>query len=146
MVGPVLTHTVCETNPTHYVRRMFTGLFGILITPAEMQDEGSPGIFFPQRDPSSRVLGISNDHVLRKDTTVDYKLKGAARQRVRLSDLCRYQRFLTEIKGIIATNITEAECLALNIVRLEEKPRRQGTKVAVEQQETNRADLTQLNK
>jgi len=27
---------------------MFTALFGILITPVEMQDEGSPGIFFPQ--------------------------------------------------------------------------------------------------
>jgi len=156
--GQSLMRKVPNCDPTHYVRRMFTASLCIPITPAEMQYdnvEGSLGFFFHENrtkdgKPSDRVLGVSTDHVLRKDTTVDYEFHGpgAPRQYVRLAGLRRYQRCLSEIKHIIGNNISEAKLLALNIVTSEEMPRSQKPEVAAKDEkylERIRGKLVKLN-
>jgi hypothetical protein len=121
--GPALLRVADDTNPTHYVRRLFTALLGMPITTAqrEVDDvQGSVGFFFHENmtkhgNPSARVLGVSNNHVLRSDTTVTYEFKGAgaARQYVRLAGFCRFQHALDEIKAWIARYVTDANRLAL---------------------------------
>ncbi|KAJ7900280.1 hypothetical protein B0H14DRAFT_3080626 [Mycena olivaceomarginata] len=125
LAGPALLRVADDTNPTHYLRRL-------------------------NGDPSARVLGVSNNHVLRQDTTVDYQFKGAGtpRQYVRLAGYRRFQRGLDEIKAVIAETVTDANRLALDIVRLEEKPESQDPEEAEEDQKAlkiKREELVKLN-
>ena len=71
-------------------------------------------------NPSDKVYGISNCHVLRKDTTVDYVLKrGAAKDHVHVCGMRRFQRGLDEITQAIADNVIEADFFARDIVGLQ---------------------------
>lgn len=158
LAGPALLRVADDTNPTHYLRRLFTALLGMPIATAERETEdaqGSVAFFFHENktrngDPSARVLGVSNNHVLRQDTTVDYQFKGAGtpRQYVRLAGYRRFHRGLDEIKAVIAETVTDANRLALDIVRLEEKPESQDPEEAEEDQkalEIKREELVKLN-
>jgi hypothetical protein len=158
LAGPALLRVADDTNPTHYLSRLFTALLGMPIATAERETEdaqGSVAFFFHENktrngDPSARVLGVSNNHVLRQDTTVDYQFKGAGtpRQYVRLAGYRRFHRGLDEIKAVIAETVTDANRLALDIVRLEEKPESQDPEEAEEDQkalEIKREELVKLN-
>jgi hypothetical protein len=93
--GPHLLRVTDDTHPTHYVRRLLAAALGIPIATAEREAadaQGSVALFFHENKdkrgaPSAKVFGVSNCHVLRKDTTVDYEFKGAGapRQHVRLA-------------------------------------------------------------
>ena len=90
-------------------------------------DEGSVGFFFHEgRDkrgnPSTKVFGVSNRHVLHEKIEGTYEFKGASAppQYVRVNGLRRFQRGLDEIKVSISDHGMLAD-LAREIVKLEAK-------------------------
>ena len=115
-------------DATHHVRRFLTALLAVPFTTEGMEKEDSQGtITFWMHEnvdedgnPSDKVYGISNCHVLRKDTTVDYVLKGgAAKDHVRVCGMRRFQRGLHEITQAVADNVVDADVFARDIVRLQ---------------------------
>jgi len=149
--GPRLLRVTERINSTHYVRRLFTALLGMPIATAER--EGSVGFFFHENktrsgDPSTRVLGISNNRVLHPDTTIDYEFKGAGapRQYVRLAGHRRFQRGLDEIKALIAGKVIEAGYLVENISRLEDEQKNQDPEEAEEIEQTLKTQMDDLVK
>ena len=116
---------VGSTNPTHHVRRFLTALLGIPLATQGMEKEGTLTLWFHENkdknsDPSNNVYGVSNCHVLRKNTTTDYEHKGgAARDFVRVCGLHRFQRGLNEIKNAISDHGIRASCFTQEIDGLE---------------------------
>jgi hypothetical protein len=126
--GPHLLRITDDTNPTHYVHRFLTAALGMPIATAKR--EGSITLFFHENKdnrgaPSAEVLGVSNCHVLREDTTVEYEFKGpgAPPQHVRLAGFRPFQRGLDKIKACVGGYGTDADLLAREIVELEAKPK-----------------------
>jgi hypothetical protein len=84
--GPPLMRHVGSDNATHYVRRFLTALLGIPLATEWMEEEDAQGtltLWFHENtdkdgNPSDKVYGVSNCHVLRKDTTVEYEYRGGA--------------------------------------------------------------------
>jgi len=129
---PHLLRHVGSSNATHYVRRFLTPLLGVPIATEEMEEEDSQGTltlwFHENKDkdgnPSSRVYRVSNCHILRKNTTMDYEHRGGARMDyVRVSRMCRFQRGLDEIMKAIADHGILADLWAREIVKLQAKER-----------------------
>lgn len=131
--GPHLLRVTDDTDPTHYIRRFLTTALGMPIAAAEMEDrdmQGSVGLFFHENmdkdgNPSAKVFGVTNCHVLSKDPTIPYEFMGpgASPRLVRLAGLRRFQRGLDEIKACISGNGTRADLLTREIVVLETKPK-----------------------
>ncbi|EJD00197.1 uncharacterized protein FOMMEDRAFT_136267 [Fomitiporia mediterranea MF3/22] len=157
--GLALMRVGDETNPTYYVRRALTAVLGMPIATREREDmdaQGSVSFFFHENkdrnsDPSARVLGVSNKHVLRADTTVDYQFMGAGapRQYVRVCGMRRFQRLLAETRALVTKNVAEAVRLAEEIARLEAKPKSNDPEQAEEDEEaleTKQAQLKKVNK
>jgi len=158
LTGPALLRATDDSNPTYYVRRTFTTAIGMPIATKESEFEDSQGsvaFFFHENktkngDSSERVLAVSNAHVLRKDPTKSYELKGvgAARQMVRLAGARQFQRALDEIEALIAKNVTDAVRLAVEIARLEAKPQSNDEEEAADDKralKTKRAQLDKVN-
>jgi hypothetical protein len=156
---PPLLRVTNDTNPTHYVCRPFTAVLGMPITTAEMEDydtQGSVALFFHENmdkhgNPSAKVLGVSNGHVLRRDTTVTYEFKGsgAPLQCIRLAGSRRFQRALDDIKALIRGHQSDADILAVRIAGLEVKPRSEDPEEAAEEEtavETMRYKLAEVTK
>ncbi|KIO32551.1 hypothetical protein M407DRAFT_241424 [Tulasnella calospora MUT 4182] len=147
--GPALLHVVGNYNPTVYVRRHLTAALGMPIATAEgeMNDaQGSVGFFFHEgRDkhgnPSTKVFGVSNRHVLREKIKGKYEFKGpgAPRQYVRVNGLRRFQRGLDEIKVSIGDHGIIADLEAREVIELEAK----GTS---EDEDEAEEDATELRK
>ena len=71
-------------------------------------------------NPSSKVYGVSNCHVPRKDTTVDYEHRGGApKDLVRVCGVRRFQRGLDETTKHISDHCIRASYYAQEIDRLE---------------------------
>ncbi|KAI0287829.1 hypothetical protein BC826DRAFT_1188789 [Russula brevipes] len=125
---PVLRVTL-DTDPTYYLRRILTAALGMPITIEEREADdvqGSVGFFFHENktrrgEPSARVFGVSNCHVLREETTIDYEFKGAGAppQLVRVAGSRRFQRGVNEIRARIGRLGSDAELLATEIAELE---------------------------
>lgn len=154
--GPALMRVVDEINPTHYVRRPFTAVLGMPIATKEREEadaQGTVSFFFHEKkdrngEPSARVLAVSNKHVLRQDTTVDYQFMGggAPRQYVRVCGFRRFQRSTDEIRALVTKNVAEAVRLAEEIARLEAKPKSENEEQAEEDEEALEIKKGQLNK
>ena len=77
---------VDSSNANHYVRRFLIALLCVPLATEEMEEEESQGTLtlwfhenkYKDGNPSNKVYGISNCHVLRKNTTVDYEHRGSA--------------------------------------------------------------------
>ncbi|KAF8324403.1 hypothetical protein F5887DRAFT_1024776 [Amanita rubescens] len=77
LAGVPLMRHVGSSNATHYVRRFLTPLLGVPLATEEMEEEDAQGTltlwFHENKDkdgnPSNKVYGVSNCHVLRKNTT-----------------------------------------------------------------------------
>jgi len=154
--GPPLLRVTTDTNPTYYVRHFLTAGLGMPIATAEREDEdaqGSVALFFHENrdkhgNPSAKVFGVSNCHVLRKNTTVGYEFKGAGAppQLVRVAGFRRFQRGLDEIKACISGHGTDADLLAREIVELEAKPMSEDPDEAAEDKATVEAKRIELAK
>jgi hypothetical protein len=132
LAGPPLMRHVDSSNATHYVRRFLTALLGVPLATEEMEEEVSQGTltlwFHENKDkdgnPSNKVYGVSNCHVLRKNTTVDYEHRGGApMDHVRVCGMRRFQRGLDEITKAIADRGILADLWARDIVKLQAKER-----------------------
>ena len=132
LAGPPLMRHVDSTNATHYVRRFLTPLLGIPLATEGMEEEDSQGTltlwFHENKDkdgnPSNKVYGVSNCHVLRKNTTIDYEHRGGApMDHVRMCGMRRFQRGLDEITEAIAHRSNLASIWTQDIVRLRAKGR-----------------------
>ena len=128
--GPPLLGHVGSTNPTHHLRRFLTALLGVPLATQGMEKEDSQGTltlwFHENRDKngdlSNKVYGVSNCHVLRKNTTIDYEHKsGAPRDFVRVCGVRRFQRGLDEIKQHISDHAIRAIFYTQEIDELEEE-------------------------
>ncbi|KZV67002.1 hypothetical protein PENSPDRAFT_636316 [Peniophora sp. CONT] len=133
MSGPPLLRVTNDTNPTYDVRRFLTPTLGMPIAPAEREAVDASGthtLFFHEGQdeagaPSAKVFGVSNCHVLRADTAVDYEYKdaGTPPQYVRLAGSDRFQRGLDDISARINVTATRIDLLTREITELEEKPK-----------------------
>ncbi|KAI0031611.1 hypothetical protein K488DRAFT_86631 [Vararia minispora EC-137] len=129
MTGPALMRHVGSGNATHHVRRFVTALLGVPLATEEMEEDaqGTLTLYFHENkdkhgNPSDRVYGVSNCHVLRKNTKVDYEHKGGAqRDYVRVCGMRRFQRGLDEITKAIADHGVLADLWAREIVKLQAK-------------------------
>ncbi|GJJ09180.1 hypothetical protein Clacol_003402 [Clathrus columnatus] len=139
LAGPALMRVARETNPTYYVRRPFTAVLGMPIATKEEKDDtdvqGSVSFFSHENKTSTgkastRVLAVSNNHVLRQDTTVDYQFQGA----------------LGEIRALIAANDAETTRLATEIDCLEAKPKSTDPDQAEEDEEALAIVKNELDK
>ena len=128
LAGPPLMRHVGSHNATHHVRRFLTALLGIPLATEGMEADDTQGTltlwFHENRDtkgnPSYKVYGVSNCHVLRKDTTVDYEHKGGApKDFVRVCGVRRFQRGLDEIKKHISDHGIRADLWTREIDGLE---------------------------
>ncbi|KAF5381360.1 hypothetical protein D9615_008320 [Tricholomella constricta] len=127
LAGPPFMRHVNSTNPTHHVRRFLTALLGVplAVQGMEAEDEGTLTLWFHENkgkdgNPSYKVYGVSNCHVLRKNITVDYEHKGGApKDFVRVCGLHRFQRGLDEIKTHISSHSFYAELYTQEIDGLE---------------------------
>ncbi|KAI1793920.1 hypothetical protein LXA43DRAFT_182220 [Ganoderma leucocontextum] len=150
LAGPPLMRHVDSSNATHYVRRFLTALLGVpLATEELMEEEDSQGTltlwFHENKDkdgnPSNKVYGVSNCHVLRKNTTVDYEHSGGApMDHVRVCGMRRFQRGLDEITKAIADRGILADLWARDIVRLQAKERQDAEKARVIKAKQRRLD------
>lgn len=156
LTGPHLLRITNDTNPTHYLRRLLTAALGMPIATAEREAvdaQGGVALFFHENKdnrgaPSAKVFGVSNCHVLREDTTVDYEFKGAGapRQHVRLAGFRRFQRGLDEIKACIGGCGIDADILAREIVELEAKPKSEDPEEVAEDETAMEAKREKLAK
>ncbi|KAF8606171.1 hypothetical protein BDV93DRAFT_537141 [Ceratobasidium sp. AG-I] len=128
LAGPPLLRPVGTSDATHHVRRFLTPLLGVPLAAEEMNEEDSQGSltlwFHENKDkngnPSDKVYGISNCHVLRKHTTVNYEHKcGAPKESIRICGMRRFERGLDEIAKAVAGRGILADYWARNLVRLE---------------------------
>ena len=117
-----------DADATHYVRRFLTALLAIPMATEGTEKDDSHGThtlwFHENKDkggnPSNNIYGVSNCHVLRKDTTVEYVLRGgAAKDHVRVCGMRRFQRGLDEIMSAIAAHVVLADYYVRQIVTLE---------------------------
>lgn len=150
--GPSLMRVADESNPTHYVRRPVLGM-PIATREREADAQGTVSFFFHENktksgEPSGRVLAVSNKHVLRKNTTLDYQFmgSGAPRHFVRVCGLLRFQRSIDEIRALVTANVDEAVRLAEEIVRLEAKEKSEDEEQAEEDEESLQFTKGQLDK
>ena len=132
LAGPPLMCHVDIDDATHYVRRFLTALLGIPLATKGMEEEDAQGTltlwFHENKDtdgnPSDKVYGVSNCHVLRKDTTVEYEHRaGAPKNHVRVCGMRRFQRGLNEIRKVIDGHGICVDLWAREIVELEAKER-----------------------
>jgi hypothetical protein len=128
LAGPPLMGHVGSTDPTHYLRRFLTALLGVPLATQGMERDDSQGtltLWFHENkdkngDVSSKVYGVSNCHVLRKNTAIDYEHKGGApRDYVWVCGVRRFQRALDEIKQHISDHAIRAGYYAQEIDGLE---------------------------
>jgi hypothetical protein len=128
LAGPALMPHVGSTNPTHHVRRFLTALLGVPLATQGTEAEDSQGtltLWFHENkdkngDPSYKVYGVSNCHVLLKNTTTDYEHKGGApKDFVRVCGLRRFQRGIDEIKKHISDHGIRADFYTREIDGLE---------------------------
>jgi hypothetical protein len=135
LAGPPLMRHVGSNNATHYVRRFLTALLGIPLATEGMEEEdaqpeGTLTLWFHENkdkdgNPSDKIYGVSNCHVLRKDTTVEYEHRGGApKDHVRVCGMHRFQRGLNEIRKVIGDHGILADLWAREIVELEAKERK----------------------
>ncbi|KAG8742377.1 hypothetical protein FRC10_001599 [Ceratobasidium sp. 414] len=157
--GSPLLRVTDDINSAHCVRRFLTAALGMPIVTAEREAadaQGSVTLFFHENKekcgaPSTKVFGVSNCHVLRKDTTVEHEFKGAGvpPQHVRLAGFCRFQRGLDEIKAFVANYRSDADLLAREIVEFEAKPKSEDPDEAAEDEaavEAKREKLAEVRK
>jgi hypothetical protein len=132
LAGPPLLRHVGTGNATHHVhvRHFLTALLGVPLATEEMENEHSQGTltlwFHENKDengnPSDRVLGLSNCHMLPKDTTTTYELRdGGAKNHVRVCGMRRFQRGLDDITKAIADRGMLAEYYTRDIAKLQAK-------------------------
>lgn len=128
LAGPPLMRHAGSVNATHHVRRFLTPHVGIPLSAAatEKQDsEGTLTLWFHENkdkdgNPSDKVYGVSNCHVLRNNTTVEYEhIDGARKDPVRIYGVHRFQWGLDEIKEAIADYRIRAELRAREIILAE---------------------------
>ena len=132
LVGPPLMRHVSSQSATHYVRRFLIALLGIPLATGGMGEEDAQGtltLWFHENkgedgNPSDKVYGVSNCHVLREDTTVEYEQRGGApKDHVRLCRMRQFQRGLDEIKKVIGDHGILADLWAREIVKLRAEER-----------------------
>jgi hypothetical protein len=129
LAGPPLMSHVDNDNATYHVRRFLTALLGIPLATEGMEAgdaQGTLTLWFHENidkngNPSHKIYGVSNCHVLRKDTTIDYDHEvGAPKDFVRVCGVRRFQRGLDEIKEHISDHRINADSYTERIDRLEE--------------------------
>ena len=128
LTGPPLMRHVDSSNATHHVRRFLTALLGVPLATGD-DSQGTLTLWFHENkdkdgNPSNKVYGVSNCHVLRNNTTVDYEHRGGAPvERVRVCGERRFQRGLDEIEEAIHNRDFLAKIWAQDIASLQGKER-----------------------
>ena len=125
---PLLPH-VGSTNTTHHVRHFLTPLLGMPLATSQMDTEDAGGtltLWFRENkdqkgNPSDKVFGVSNCHVLRPKTNQNYERKECAKICVRVCSMRRFQRGLCDITNSISKHVIMADLWTRELVRLQGK-------------------------
>lgn len=127
---PPLLPAVYSSDATHNVCRFLTSLHGVPLAAQDLDkrdDQGTLTLWFHEilgKDgkPSDKVFGVTNCHVLRKDTTVEYEHRGgAAIRHVRVCGNRRFDRGFNETTDEIANRAMAAEILAREMANFQAK-------------------------
>ncbi|KAG6895350.1 hypothetical protein C0992_001707 [Termitomyces sp. T32_za158] len=153
LAGPPLLRPVLSIYPTHHVRRFLTPLLAVPLATESMEEEDSQGTltlwFHEIKDhegkPSNKVYGVSNCHVLRKDTTVDYDLKRGLGGRVRVCGLHRFQQGLDEIMDAIDKNVLLADLRTREITTLQAQEPQNAREIQLHEQQLEEANYAIAN-
>ena len=109
LAGSPLMRHVNSSNATHYVCCFLTPLLCVPLVTKEMEQDDSQGTltlwFHENKDddsnPSNKVYGVSNCHVLRKNTSICYEHRGSApMDLVRVCGKHQFQCGLVEIMDV----------------------------------------------
>ncbi|KAI0038490.1 hypothetical protein FA95DRAFT_1216494 [Auriscalpium vulgare] len=128
--GPPLMAHADSADFTHHVRRFLTALLGIPLATQGMEKDDAQGTltlwFHENKDmngnPSDKVYGVSNCHVLRKNSNIDYEHKGGApKDYVRVCGVRRFQRGLDEIKAALSVHAVLATAYTELIDKMEKQ-------------------------
>lgn len=126
LAGPPLLPPADSSDPTHHARRFLTALLAVPLTTEGLEEDDAEGTltmwFLENKDDdgnaSDKVFGLSNCHVLRKNTTVDYSHRdGAPKDHVRVCGVRRYQRGLDDITKAFADHVFFANLYAQDVTR-----------------------------
>ena len=124
--GPSLMRPVDNMDATYHARRFLTPLHAVPLTTEGMERDDSQGTLTlwmhenkdAKGNPSDNVYGISNCHVLQKNTTVDFVFKGGSKDHVRVCGMRRFQRGIDEITQAVTDHKVDADVFARKINRL----------------------------
>ena len=127
LAGPPLMRHANDFDATHYVRRFLTALLGVPLATEDTEDDaqGTLTLWFHENkdddgNPSDKVYGVSNCHVLRKNTAVDYVYEdGAVKDHVRVCGMRRFQRGIDEFKRALDGHVYSAEHYSRRIAKLQ---------------------------
>ncbi|KAH9952392.1 hypothetical protein BGW80DRAFT_1528647 [Lactifluus volemus] len=128
LAGPPLLPAVTRYDATHHVRRFLTPLHGVSLAAEDMEREDAQGtltLWFHEKldkdgNPSTKVFGVTNCHVLRRNPTVDYEHRGGApKSYVRICGDRRFDRGLDETTREIANHAMVADLLTREIATLQ---------------------------
>jgi len=154
LAGPPLLPHVGSHDATHHVRHFLTALLGVPLATEGMELEDSQGTltlwFHENKDEdgnaSNKVYGVSNCHILRKDTTMEYEHTGGARKdHVRVCGMHRFQQGLDEITKAIRDQAIVADYYAREIVNLKAKGKQDQEVIGANQRGLDDADKAIAN-
>ncbi|KAH7882795.1 hypothetical protein F5I97DRAFT_1931394 [Phlebopus sp. FC_14] len=116
LAGPPLLKHADSTDPTHYLRRFLTVLLAVPLTTEGMKPKDAQGTltfwFAENKDKdgnaSDQVYGVSNCHVLRENTTVNYVHRGGAPRDQAVVDRLYSADFMPEKSSNLKRKATRA--------------------------------------
>ena len=122
LVGPhVMMRVAKDTDPTHWIRRALTAVLGIPLAAEELEDkdaQGSFGVFFHEgkdrhgKKKSTRVMAVTNKHVVSKNVLKDYQhsgCQGVPKQHIRNCGRRRFEQVVNETRALLAKKLGDTK-------------------------------------
>ena len=135
LVGPpVMMRVAKDTDPTHWIRRALTAVLGIPLAAEELEDkdaQGSLGVFFHEgkdrhgKKKSTRVMAVTNKHVVSKNVLKDYQhsgRQGAPKQHIRNCGRRRFEQVVNETRALLAKKLGDTKQFAEQLEELLANP------------------------
>ena len=118
----------------HGIRRALTAVLGIPLAAEELEDkdvQGSLGVFFHEgkdrhgKKKSTRVMAVTNKHVVSKNVLKDYQhsgRQGAPKQHIRNCGRRRFEQVVNETRALLAKKLGDTKQFAEQLEELLANP------------------------
>ncbi|KAJ3784852.1 hypothetical protein GGU10DRAFT_399924 [Lentinula aff. detonsa] len=124
--GPALMRVEHRSSAKFGLNHPFNTGLGIPISGQSDDMQGTLTLLFREMqtssgDPSDKILGLTNKHVVSVDTTTDYDFSGVDPQHILVCGHRRFDRAVSEIRDAVNTGLLETVSLAEQVADLELK-------------------------